>query len=103
MTKKPAQAESKLISLVLHTKGQRDRLMTANRHQSDDIFALTAALREAYAILRSKSSGLTDAERVDTASRHIASVIGRYGASLPASANAKPHPCDESHADAGSR
>ena len=79
MSEKPAQADSKLVSLVLHTKGQRDRLMTANRHQSDDIFALTAALREAYGILRSKSSGLTDAERVDVASRHIASVIVRLG------------------------
>ncbi len=83
MTKKPKKTESQLLRLVLHTKGQRDRLVTANRSQVETIFALSAALREVHAILRSKSSGHTDAERVEMASRHIVAVTERFANFMP--------------------
>ena len=79
MSRKVRNTDAQLVNMVVNTKGQRDRLLTANRHQSEDIFALTAALREVYGILRSKGSGHTDEQRIDLASKHIASVIVRFG------------------------
>ena len=86
MKNKYPPADAKVVSLMLHAKGQRDRLLAANRHQVDDIFALTAALREVYGILRTRSLNLTDRERIDLASTHISSALSRFAAFTPKSA-----------------
>jgi len=64
---------------ALRVQDQFDRLQSAHRKQTDDLFALTAALHEAHAILRTRSSGHTPDQRIRLAATHISQTLARHG------------------------
>ena len=63
----------------LHAQAQFDQLEAAHRKQTADLLALTAALHEAHAILRSRTSGHLPGERIRLAATHISQTLARHG------------------------
>lgn len=81
---KPKPSPHSALNEALHLRAQRDRLLAANERQAQDILALVVGMREAHALLADRSSGRTDAQRIELASKHLAGVIVRTGHSLAA-------------------
>jgi hypothetical protein len=77
MSKKLPTPEHKTNQIV-HARGEVERLTKANRDQGEQIFNLTAGLREVHAILRTKDGSLPHV-RIDQASAHIVRVLANYG------------------------